>query len=195
MKSQIGVITLGALLLLSYNEAFADPVYCPQRSGYINVGMTEEEVINACGQPISKQKSNLPAMQQIPVKQLIYTSLNGGSSAYPGLNSAFYDQWSLPSGSTGVSLQVDIINNKVSAVRINGSGTNAVSICQGQSIKVGDNPNQVYSACGAPNLINSTFINQPIPSKTQPEIWVYQLDQFHPAINLTFVNGQLQSIH
>jgi hypothetical protein len=110
-----------------------------------------------------------------------------------GLNSV-YSMWSLPSGSQGVSLSIDIINNKVKGITMNGSGTNAMSVCGGTSIQVGDDVNSVYSACGNPSLINNTFITKPVPNSAKPEVWIYQVNQYQPMFTLTFVNGQLQSI-
>ena len=191
MKSKI-LITLG-FSLLPWSLAIGDPLYCPQHSGYVNVGMTQAQVISACGQPISKQPSNKPVTTKVPVQQLIYTTLNTGS-IYPGLNSAYYDQWSLPSGSTGISLEVDAINQKVSAVRINGSSANASSLCQGASIQIGDDVSKVYNACGSPSMVNNNYINQTVPSNTRPEVWIYQVDQYQSPISLTFVDGKLQSI-
>ncbi|AHE66422.1 DUF2845 domain-containing protein [Legionella oakridgensis] len=167
-------------------------VYCPQNHGYINVGMTANQVIAACGQPLSKRTGGQSVTQRIPVKQLIYTNLNTGS-VYPTLNPIF-NQWSLPSGSTGISLEVDIVNQKVSSVRINGSSTNAMSLCGGTNIQIGDDENSVYSACGNPAMVNNTYINQPIPASANPEVWVYQVDQYQQPMSLTFVNGTLQSI-
>ncbi len=176
----------------SFNVMGAQSIYCPQKQGYINVGMSVAQVTAACGQPISRKVSNQPATQKVPVTQLIYTTLNQGS-VYSGLDNV-YSQWSLPSGSTGVNLQVDIINNKVSSVQLNGSNTNAVTLCGGDNVQVGDDVNRVYNACGNPSMVNNTFINQPIPTTNPPEVWIYQVDQFQPPISLTFVNGKLQSI-
>ena len=182
------------ILSLLGTSVWGQSVYCPQNSGFINVGMTQDQVLSACGQPQDKRQSDTPATVKVPVKQLIYTALNTGS-VYPGLNSAFYDQWSMPSGSTGISLEISVIDQKVYNVKINGSGSNAVSLCGGTSIQVGDNVSDVYTACGSPSMVNSTFIDQPIPSKSNPEIWIYKIDSYHPAISLTFVNGKLQSIN
>lgn len=187
------LVTL-SFTLIPLTTAMAQPFYCPKNSGYINIGMTEEEVIAACGQPLSKQNPNMPVTQRVPVKQLIYTNLNTGA-VYPGLNSAFYDQWSLPSGSTGVSLQVDVVDNKVRGIKLNGSSSNAMSVCGGQSVEVGDDVNKVFTACGSPAMINSSFINEPIPNSAKPAVWIYQFDQYQSPITLTFVNGKLQSMN
>lgn len=187
------LITL-IISLLAYSTAMAQPFYCPENAGYIDIGMTQDQVITACGQPLSKQQPNTPVTQKVPVQQLIYTALDTGS-IYPGLNSAFYDQWSLQSGTTGISLQVNVMNNKVSSVSINGNSANSTSLCGGTSIPIGANVNQVYAACGSPTMVNNTFINQIIPSNTRPEVWIYQFDQYQTPVSLTFVNGKLQSIN
>ena len=192
MRSKILMIL--SVSLLPVTVAMGQQVYCPEHSGYIDTGMTTNDVIKACGQPLSKQQSRTPFMQKVPVQQLIYTILNPGS-VYPGLNSAFYNQWSLPSGSPGYNIQFDIINNKVASLRINGSSSNAMSICQGMSVQIGEDFDKVYSSCGTPSAVNETFINQPVPSATKPEVWIYQVDKFQPPISLTFVNGELQSIN
>lgn len=185
------IVLSGSMLSLSL--ANAQQVYCPQHSKYIDLGMTQAEIIAACGQPLSKQTSDTPAMVKVPVKQLIYTALDGGS-VYPGLNSAFYTQWSLPSGTSGINLEVDVINNKVSSFSINGSSTNAINLCGDANIQEGDSIDKVYSACGSPAMVNDSYENQMLPSKNNPELWIYQLHQYQTPISLTFVDGKLQSI-
>ncbi len=197
MKPNILVISVS---LLATTPALAvTQLYCPQNSGYINVGMTQAQVITACGQPLTKQKTNAPVTQKVAVKQLIYNALNTGGY-YPGESSAFYGQnsgaqWTLPSGTGGISLEVDIINNKVSDVRINGSSTNAMSICGGTNVQIGDNINQVLNACGSPTMTNNSYIKQVVPSNSPPEVWIYQVNQYQTPNSLTFVNGKLQSIN
>lgn len=169
-------------------------VYCPSGHAFIHIGMPENEIISACGQPASRTQSNKQPTREVPVKQLIYTTL-GSSNPYPGLQSAIYDQWSLPSGpDDSFTLQVNIVNHKVSSISLNGTHNNAMSICGGSSIRVGDDESEIYSQCGSPNATNHTYINQQIPSNTKPEIWIYQVDQYQPPIRLTFVNGSLESI-
>jgi hypothetical protein len=190
----------GMLLLPWVTWGASDSFYCPQNSGYINVGMSQAQVIAACGQPLSKQQSNQPVTERVPVKQLIYNN--------QGNNKAFYGVWALPIGTSnsgmlqpfggnsggGAQLQVNIINNKIDSVLLNGSNTNAFTICGGSNIQVGDPMGSVYGACGTPSLVNTTYINQIIPSSTKPEIWVYQPGQYQSPVSLTFVDGKLQSI-
>ncbi len=168
--------------------------YCPGGHGYIQVGMTESQVIGACGQPISKTKSNQQVTNQVPVTQLIYTSTIP-TQPYPGMASSVLATWSLPTGINNLySIQFDIESNKVKSIHVNGSGTNAMNICDGNSVKIGDPESSVYATCGAPNQTNRTYINEPMPGNNNSEVWIYQIDQYQPSIRLTFVNGSLESM-
>ncbi len=181
------VVALGIASFSLSALAGVQAYYCPQNHRYINLGMTPDEVTAACGQPLSQQDSTHPIVQRVPVQQLIYN--NAGSPT------AFYGAWELPTGvTTGAALQVNIVDNKVKSININGSGTNAFSICGGRSIEVGDPASKVYSSCGSPTVVNNSFINQPIQSNKKPQIWIYQPGEFQSPVTLTFVNGKLQSI-
>lgn len=183
LSTALGILSL----CLSFKLFAVHTFYCPQNHRYINVGMTPDEVLAACGNPIARHILDTPILQKVPVLQLIYN--NAGSQA------AFYGVWSIQTGvNGGAQLQVDVVNNKVRNVTINGSSTNAFSICGGSIVQVGDPVSKVYSQCGNPSLVNNTYINQPIESNRKPEKWIYQVDQFQPAYSLTFVNGKLQSI-
>lgn len=190
MKSQC--LILFSTLLMPLPALAADSVYCPQKQGYINIGMTAAQVLNACGPPLSKRDTHVQIAEKVPITQLIYTTLNQGA-VYPGITS-YYNMWSLPSGSNGTSLQVSVMDNKVIAISINGSSTNAMTICGGVSIQKGDDVSNVYNACGNPSLVNNTYINRAVPKDQHPEVWIYQVNQYQPSFSLTFVNGQLQSI-
>lgn len=168
---------------------FADTrsLYCPQNHAFIYVGMNTDQVISACGQPINQQDSNQPATQRIPVQQLIYNN--------KGASTVFYGVWNITTGFNASKLEVDLVNNKVKSIRLNGSNTNAMSICGGTNIQEGDSVEKVYSSCGSPTLTNTTYMNVLIPTQHKPQIWTYQPGQYQPAVSLTFVNGRLQSIN
>lgn len=162
-------------------------IYCPQNHGYASVGMSEKEVLVACGQPTKKQKSQAPLMQKIPMMQLIYNN--------QGTSKAFYGVWSLPVGvSGGASLEVDVINNQVYAVNIGGESSKAFSVCGGAAIVRGDPVSKVYSACGNPSSINNTYVSVPVSNSVFPEIWIYEAP-YQNSIRLTFLGGKLESIN
>lgn len=174
-----------ALMMLPLQVFALDSYYCPQNHGYINLGMSQADVINACGEPLKKEQSNRPVTEKVPVTQLIYN--------HQGASEAFYGVWSIPTGSGGVTLEIDVINNKVASARLNGSSTNAFSVC-GSSLVIGSPVGAVYSACGTPSIVNHTYINRFLPGDNRVEIWTYRPDEFQPTVTLTFTNGRLQSI-
>ncbi len=180
-------ITLFISFVLSFSLFADQSLYCPQNHKYINVGMSQAQVIDACGAPISKQDSNQPVMQRVPVQQLIYNN--------EGTSTAFYGVWNLNTGSGGARLEIDIVNQQVRGIKLNGNDNNNISICGGRGIQVGDPIGKVYGLCGSPSLVNNTYINQMIPSTQKPEVWIYQPGQYQQSVTLTFVNGKLQSIN
>lgn len=198
MVWNLRVLGLIALFIVPCITQAAESIYCPQNHGYINVGMTESQVIAACGDPLSKQKSNKPLLKRVPLKQLFYNN--------QGAPTAFFGVWALPIGNSdpsnppfggnagGVQLKVDILNDKVYSVSLNGTSSNGFSICNGVEIKVGDPGNIVYNACGNPSLINSSYVNEIVPSQQPPEVWIYQPNQYQSPVSLTFLDGKLQSI-
>lgn len=182
-KLIVGLFSLSA----SFTAAAVQSYYCPEKHGYINLGMTQDQVIASCGMPMSQQDSKEPFFQKVPVQQLFYNN--------QGTNSSFYGVWNISTGQRGAQVQVDVLDNKVQAIKINGSDSNAFSICRGASIQVGDPVGKVYSACGNPTIVNTTFTKIPVQSDKKPVIWTYRANQYQAPVSLTFVNGQLQSIN
>lgn len=185
LSSVLGM-SIGLLILPGSSLADSQSYYCPQNHAYINLGMTPDEVIAACGQPLTQQESNQPVLQKIPVQQLIYNNL--------GTSTAFYGVWNVPTGNGGVQLEIDIVNQKVRSIKLNSSDSNSVSVCQGANIQAGDPVQKVYSSCGSPSMVNNTFINEVVPTAEKPKIWVYQPGEYQSSVSMTFVNGRLQSI-
>ncbi|MCX7116074.1 MAG: DUF2845 domain-containing protein [Gammaproteobacteria bacterium] len=167
-------------------SAQTDSMYCPQNHGYVALGMSNSDVLAACGQPTHIEKSKTPLEVKVPMTQLIYNSQGSGK--------AFYGVWTLPVGVTvGSTLEVDVVRNKVHSVRMNGAGNNAFSVCGGVAILVDDPVSKVYSACGNPSVVNDTYIKEKTKVPVYPETWTYAVP-YQPSFELTFVNGQLQSI-
>ena len=185
--------TLTSIVLATAVHA-ADSFYCPQNHAYINVGMSQAEVSAACGEPTSRKAGANTVNQQVPVIQLIYSTINSGPvDFYPGID-PIYKQWSLPSGSQGINVQVNIIDNKVASISINQEPANGLSACSGGSFQVGDDISAVTNACGSPNIVNNSYIEQPVPKELQPENWTYANLPYQPPVTLTFIKGVLQSI-
>ncbi len=190
---KIWSVLVACLLSLPITAA-ANSFYCPTGHGYIDLGMNKDAVRAACGQPTRIEKSNQALTQQIPVTELIYTNLNQGAP-YSGLDRT-YQMWSINSGTTRVSMRVSIINNQVTSIQVNGQSENAMNICAGTPIQIGDSADSVYAACGDPSMVNQTYIKQPIKTNNNatPEIWRYDVNDYGTSFRLTFLNDILQSI-
>lgn len=206
MKKAYMTIAIINLLALPVEVIYADSTYCPNGHSFIHEGMTESEILGACGNPTQKIKSTQAATEKVPVTQLIYTSISQtnnypgqvnamSNNWYPGLTN-LYSQWSLPKATNeSFKLEVDIINDKVVGIRMNGGSANANTMCPGGKFEIGDELNQVYAACGSPETTNTTYKVVNIPSQNKPMIWIYEIDSYHPKLRLTFIDGKLQSIN
>ena len=171
--------------ILYFTTAQAQSLYCPEHSQYIKIGMSADQVVQACGQPLTKQKKKGYLTKRVPMTQYIYNSA--------GSKKAFYGTWQLSTGQGGAQVIVNVSDNKVKSISMAGSSSNSFSLCGGSAISVGDSAAKLR-ACGQASAVNTTYINQPTGQSAVNEIWVYQLNQYQPSVRLTFVNGKLQSI-
>ncbi len=189
---RIGSITLLGLCWLHAAHA-ADNVYCPNTHGYVHVGMSTSEVLSECGQPSVIRNNAQAVVERVPVTQFFFTNLNRGA-VFQGYDPV-YSMFSLPTGSTGSTVEVDVVNNKIHHMIVNNSPVNVLTLCGGFGIEVGDDAGDVLSACGRPSLTNYTYEAAPVSADAHPQVWIYEIDSYQPTINLTFVNGLLQSIN
>lgn len=178
-------ILASAILALPGSLWALDSMYCSVNSGFIQLGMTEQDVKQDCGQPLAQRKSNSSPTQKVPVTQYIFNN--------KGTGTAFYGVWKLKTGYGGVRLEVDVVDNKVISTRINGNDSNSFSVC-GVSIQVGDPESTVLNNCGNPSMVNHTFIETEVPGEHKSVEWLYQQDQYSKPFILTFTDGKLQSI-
>ena len=155
--------------------------------------MTKDDVLRLCGTPTTTEQSKNAAVEQIPVTQLIYSTLTP-EPVFRGYK-LIYNTWSLPIGSGNSNLEVDIIDGKISAIRFNGTQTNASNICNNQSFAVGDLPDKVFDACGSPSITNHTYVNRAVTSQSKPETWTYATSPYQPTFQLIFMDNELKSIN
>lgn len=167
-------------------------MYCPQHHTYIRYGMSMMQVMQACGQPTYKKEHHEPVIKKVPMTKLIYTNLNQGA-VYLGFTPV-YSTWSIPSGTSNIILEVDVVDNEVKGLSLNGTSSNAISVCGGRNVALYSNVSAIYAACGTPSMVNQTFISTVVPQNEQPEIWTYHLPYREP-MTLTFVGGILQAIN
>lgn len=189
---------IAVFLASVYSATFgASTLFCPQHYGNIALGMTQAQVISACGEPLKKQESNKPVMRRVPMQQMTFN--NAGTPKATNYvpvssNALYYGLWNNPVAISGAQLKVDVVDNKIYGIQLNSTDGNSFSICGGLQVTVGDPIGKLYGACGAPLLTNNTFIEQVVETDKPPEVWIYSMGQYQPPVSLTFVNGKLQSI-
>lgn len=185
-----------------------DSMYCTRHHSYISKGMSPQAVLSACGKPSAIKKGSGSVMRRIPLKQMVYKAVND-QALFQGWD-LIYNTWNLPRGTDGLLLTVEILDDKIYSMSMNGASTNATSLCynetlqfgkvfdkttnQGPNIQVGDPVSKIEANCGNPNIINTVYINQPVPADERPEVWTYFKTEHQQAFKLTFVNGQLEVI-
>lgn len=173
-------------LVITGNQAFADnSVYCPHNSQTIQIGMTQAQVLNACGKPKAQQESQQYGTKKVPVTQWYYKfgSYPSGRGTYQfraGTNDA-------------TSLIISFQNGKVQSISLEGKEMPAATVCS-QPINQGDTMAAVNYACGSPAFTNQTYTEISTGQSVKASTWVYQFDPYQPAVTLTFSNGILQSI-
>jgi hypothetical protein len=175
----------------------ATSLFCPQHYGNISLGMTEAQVIAACGEPLKKQESNKPIMRRVPMQQMTFNNAGTpkASSNIPvSPNAIYYGLWNNPVAISGMQIKVDVVDNKIYAIQLNSTEDNGFSICGGPPIAVGDPVSKILSVCGAPLVTNNTFIEQVVETEKPPEVWIYSMGQYQAPVSLTFSEGKLQSI-
>jgi hypothetical protein len=216
MPSLIGIQLFLILIMYKYLfflpsfllSAYAmDGFYCAQKHAFIRVGMTIDEVLQGCGAPQMRQESGNIVRNQ-PMTRLSYNNMYKGPVYYWDLNKV-YHIFSIPSSSNNSTVTVDIVDNKVRSVNLNGNGVQGTNACQypgstqfggnpsysnGASISVGDSYEQVIQACGNPDYTDETFMPVPVSKSDNPELWIYKMDQYNPSYHLIFINGVLKSV-
>jgi hypothetical protein len=142
-------------------------------NGWIEQGMSQQQVIAACGQPdstaeIDKTNNRLDATQ--------YWNYQGQSVQLVPQSS-----WPAPTpygaakaNNTANALVVEINNNVVSSLAVNGKLVSSGSCPNGGSVRVGDSANRVMSSCGTATQVSYQYQknNSASPPITQ---WTYQL--------------------
>ena len=172
--------------LMFSGSVSAESYYCGKNSMFISPGMSQAQVIQACGEPQSKQKRNQQGSQQRPVTQMQFSI---ASQKKAGAYGAF--PISVGRRST---LDVTVANGKIVSLSLAGQSSQSISVCGSANIYVGG-PSSALSACGSPNMTNKTFVNVSTGQSEKVEMWTIKPDQYTPGISLTFVNGVLKSIN
>lgn len=185
------------LTVLSISQmAYADPFYCTGNNAYINVGMSADEVEQACGAPQTIQKSQQDATQKVPVSQLTFNVSTNTTGAYagtvtPGVQSSSFQINTGPL----TTLIVSVKNNQISSISLNGESAQSVSICGNGNFGIGDPPSSATSSCGSPVSENDTYENVSTGQSNEVDTWTYHPGNYQPDFSLIFVNDVLSQIN
>lgn len=182
-------ILIAALIILTSSLGHAkNSFYCPQNHGYIKEGMSESQVLQACGKPTNKSSSKQPASRNIKVTSLVFNNVGSKNALRNGFSVTFGNEG-------GTSLSVNIVDNKVSDMLVDGQTSTSTNICSGANIQVGDNATKVISSCGSPSVTNTSVRQVFLNGQQEVTNWSYVGNRAQPNFSLTFVNGKLQSIN
>ncbi len=183
--------------IFSISTAYAQLFYCPNTSRYINLGDSEQQVTEACGEPANKQTGEIPRMQTLPTEQWFYSL---------GSNQA---------GSSQVKVVFTIKNNQVSQILLDNQKVQSISLCSSisgtgepgdivdaannnsgrsnRAVGIGASAGSVRSLCGEPSFANKTTESVQVGTD-KGAIWYYDFGSYQAKIQLEFTNGKLISI-
>jgi outer membrane protein assembly factor BamE (lipoprotein component of BamABCDE complex) len=160
--------------------------YCAFGGSYIRVGMSLEEIKQACGTPLSTKTKKTYNTRNVAVSQLYYTFRNTQQRS----NAFAY----APKIANEVKLMVSIKANKVIEISLNSNATQGASVCPNGAIQIGSSISAVTRACGSPGYVNQSFKSIRQSERVEKETWILKASPYDPPITLTFSDGVLQSI-
>jgi hypothetical protein len=182
---------ISTFLLALGIPSYASADFCSGNgyNGYINIGDTQTQVAQACGQPTTqstqpKPQTNTAVQYWTYSNQKVITSkdLSNGSTT-------------TELQKTGPMIVVQITGDKVTSISVNGQTVAATSACQnGRPIKNGSPSSDVMLSCGNPSNTTTTST----PTSSTPEqltVWTYNYGAYRAPMVLQFsADGHLQNI-
>jgi hypothetical protein len=189
-----------AILLLGQNMLWAqtESFYCP-KGQYVNKGMSEEQVVAACGEPVTKELLDEPAMKQEQVEELIYT-----------LPADFLQEFNRilepPRAGGHVTVVFTIMDGKVSSIEVDDKEFSSTGICGKRkvtdvrtvgvaTISIGDSRRKVFTRCDRPSFVNKATRPVPLGDGNVPvSIWTYDFGPYQPKVYMRFIDEKLDSV-
>lgn len=185
------VFSLYSLIAFSQGDS---SLYCPAGSQYISPGMTISSVQQACGKPASVTVSKQETTKKVSILQWTYrvraSQYQPGQMPIIRHSNAKFTAGGLDQPTMIVTFQQE----KVIDVNVNGQSMPQSSMCDGNSVSVGDDTGAVQFACGPPFYVNRSYREIPTGKMVKVEVWTVSLGQYQPSATLTFQNGVLKSI-
>lgn len=151
--------------------------FCPTNFNQIELGNTNDQVIQACGKPdkVTERKDppKVPQEWTYFIPQTVATASNTAAQ-----------------GTLKTSVTFDA-SGKAINISVNGIGVGNSTICGGNMIQLGDTLDSIKTNCGTPSFINKQEIDV-ATGRAPPENTVTEFTyNTNPPITLVFTNGQL----
>lgn len=175
MQRLIGKSTLFVSIL--FVCSCVNALICPKTFTQIRAGMTLDQVLNACGEPTSKQEKD----------DVLYSAEKIEYWSYLRLQPVGYNDTPRPEMSFGIE------KDKVVSITVGGQTMNSTLACGGYNVKVGDSSAAVSGACGYPSSTQEGTSRKG-GDYIKTNVWMYKFDEYRPAVTLTFQKGVLTSI-
>ncbi len=161
-------------------------------NGYINVGDTEEKVIQSCGQPSTAAKKEASSQQDNTVQFWTYSNqkLVTNTNKSTGTITTNIDK-------SGPMVTLKIAGDKVTDISVDGRPVKTTNQCQtGRTISIGSSSSNVMLACGNPSGVTTSHANptNSAQSKEKIDVWTYNYGNYRQPLVLEFRNGQLKTI-
>ncbi len=160
-------------------------------NGWVEQGMSQQDVLAACGQPnsavqIDNGKGRLNATQYWNYEQQTMQMLPQQVSGPTPYNS-------IKVNTAGNSLVVEINNNKITSLAVNGNFVSTGNCPNGGFVRVGDTADVLASRCGNATQVSYQYAKDTsaLPLTTQ---WTYQL-QGGQSLTIQFQQGVVSGIN
>jgi hypothetical protein len=160
-------------------------------NGWVEQGMSEQAVLAACGQPnsavqIDNDKSRLNATQYWNYQQQTMQML-------PERVSAPTPYTSINVNSAGNTLVVEIRNDRITSLAVNGNFVSTGNCPNGGFVRVGDTAEVLATRCGIATQVDYQYEREPLdlPPITQ---WIYQL-QGGQTLTIQFQQGVVSGLN
>ena len=170
-KMEKKCLLLCALLISPSSFAF----FCPTNFNQINFGDSIEQVIQQCGKPDNQTGSIMTDDSKVPQEWDYYISQSVSSFSMTPMQ-----------GTLKTAITFDGTGKAISMM-VNGIGVGSSTICNGNTVQLGDTQETVKKACGTPSFISKQTSAEPLP-QIVVSIITYNTN---PPVILKFENGKL----
>jgi hypothetical protein len=182
MKIIIYVISLMCIAITPAWALFCTPA--SGTNGWIEEGMTQDDVIAACGQPDQQTQDEnsgkqLQTTQYWTYQKQTVQDMSEGNAVNMTISPTI--------------LVVEIRNNKITRLALNGNFVSSANCPEGGLLNVGEDDDVIVSRCGSATQVS--YQNETVDSSAPPNIiWTYQSANGAAPLQIQFQNGVVSQI-